>query len=64
MSKGRATIKKKFQMNGKTSVIEVPMFQPSGHVDYSGFGFHGKTNHKSERRKNRTEARNIMRDYF
>jgi hypothetical protein len=64
MNKGRATIKKKFKMNGKTSVIEVPLFQPTGHVDYSGFGAHGKSNHKSERRKNRAEARNVTRDFY
>lgn len=64
MNKGKATIKKKFQMNGKTSIIEVPMFQPSGHTDYSGFGFHNKLSNKSERRKNRAEARNIMRECF
>jgi hypothetical protein len=64
MKTRKATIKKKFKMNGKTSVIEVPMFQPTGHVDYSGFGFHNKTNRKSERRQNRAEARNITRDFF
>ncbi|NBO72922.1 MAG: hypothetical protein EBU66_17680 [Bacteroidetes bacterium] len=61
MSKKKATLKKKITMNGKTSVVEVALFQPSGHQSYSGFGVHNKNTRKSERRSNRAEARNVSR---
>jgi hypothetical protein len=61
MSKNKATLKKKITMNGKTSVVEVALFQPSGHTVYSGYGVHNKNSRKSERRANRAEAKNVMR---
>jgi len=61
MSKKKATIKKTITMNGKTAIVEVAMFQPTGHQSYSGFGIHNKSSRKAERRNNRAEARNVTR---
>jgi capsule polysaccharide export protein KpsC/LpsZ len=54
--KNRAVNKIKFSMAGKTSVIEVPMFTPSGHQIYSGFGVHQKTR-KADRRARKLEEK-------
>ena len=60
MSK-KATIKTKFVMNGKTSYIESDIFGRTGHQSYSGFGIHGDTTRRSERRNHKAEARRVMR---
>jgi hypothetical protein len=60
----KATIKTKVVIDGKTGIIEVALFQPTGHTHYSGFGVHQKSNRKSERKRNRQEARNVMRGEF
>ena len=60
----KATIKTKVVIDGKTGIIEVALFQPTGHTQYSGFGVHQKSNRKSERKRNRQEARNVMRGEF
>ena len=64
MSNKKASIKKRITMNGKTSIVEIDVFQPTGHMSYSGFGAHGRQNRKSERRQNRAEARSVMRGAF
>lgn len=52
---------------GKSYRIKIDPFDHkvgSGHVDYSGFGVHGKfgkSKSKDERRKNRAEAKRIQR---
>lgn len=61
--KNKAVTKTKFTMNGKTSVIETPMFSPSGHQQYSGFGFHDKSR-GAERRQRKMEEKKLQREYW
>jgi hypothetical protein len=60
----KATVKTRFNMGGKTTVIETPLFQPTGHVSYSGFGVHNDKNRNAERRVRKMEEKRVQRgDY-
>jgi hypothetical protein len=59
--KKKATHKTKFTMGGKTIMIETALFQPTGHVNYSGFGIHGDKNRNAERRNRKIEEKRVMR---
>lgn len=61
--KNKATVKTKFTMNGKTSIIETPLFGATGHQSYSGFGFHDKSR-GAERRKRKLEEKRAQRGYW
>lgn len=56
----KATNKTRFNMNGKTTIIETPIFAPTGHRDYSGFGVHDK-DRRHERRQRKLEEKRIAR---
>ena len=63
----KAVHRNKLTLNGKSKTIETNMFQPSGHMDYSGFGYHEDKNRKAARRDRKMEenrARFYGRDDF
>ena len=53
--------KNKIRMGNKVMTFETPLFGNSGHIEYSGYGCHEDKSRKSERRRNKEEARRITR---
>ena len=51
----KAVRKSKIKMGNKTIITETNMFQPCGHIDYTGFGYHTEKNRKAERRTRKIE---------
>lgn len=59
----KATSKRKLNMNGKVTEIDVPYFPPVGHLDYTGFGYHQKSRRQDRRDRKLEEKRAIMEDW-
>ena len=53
----KATNKQRFNMDGKTTIIETPSFPPTGHKIYSGFGLHEKDRRHQRRLRKLEEKR-------
>lgn len=53
--------KNTIRMGNKVVSYDVPLFAPSGHIVYSGFGTHVNKARKAERRNRKLEEKRVMR---
>ncbi len=60
----KKTFDKKIKLGDSTKSISIDVFGGSGHIDYSGFGYHEDKNKKSERRKRKQEEKRAKRGDF
>jgi hypothetical protein len=60
----KATKKKTVNFEGKSHSFDVNVFPSTGHVSYSGFGFHVEKTRRTERRDRKLEVKRMKFNDF